>query len=402
LKTICILTQSHLSNNPRVLKEALTLAKNGYAVRVITNIYSQELLEQDLLAIGDLPINLLFVSDISKRDYQALQDRFLNKLGQLLIKYFRIETSLALGYGALRYLKRSSAVKADVYICHQELATYIGCRLIEKGFKVAFDLEDWYSEDLLEEARRKRPISLLRKIEAQALREGIYSTTTSTALAKKLAQVYSCKLPGTIYNVFPSNNVLLEKLKQFKAPLKLLWFSQTVGPGRGIEEFISLSRSIKYPVELHLLGNVDPTYREALKTLMPECHHLFFHKPVSSLQLPKKIGEFDIGLALEMTTTGSRNCTITNKFFQYLQSGLPLIASETAGQQEGFDRFKPGFFLSQMPSNEQITELNNWLSDPAALSGARDRAIQAAKFFNWEKESQKLIQLVNQVFENAG
>jgi glycosyltransferase involved in cell wall biosynthesis len=401
-KTICIITQSHLCNNPRVLKEARTLAENGYAIHVLTTVISGELFQQDQMAIKYLNIHLIPVADLSKRNFQSILDRGVNKLGRLLIKYLGLETSLALGYGSYRYFKKSSAVKADLYICHQELATYIGTRLIKKGFKVAFDFEDWYSEDLLANARAERPINLLRRTESTALNKGISCVTTSVVLAKKLAQTYSCKLPVVIYNVFPPHADLPEKPKEFATPLKLFWFSQTIGPGRGLKEFIYLLTSIETKLELHLLGNVDAIYREKLSTFIPKQHGLYFHKPVSAKKLSEKIAEFDIGLALEMTRPLSRNYTITNKFFQYLQSGLPIIISETDGQNEGFEKFKPGFKLSQKPSNKEITALENWLNDPAKLHSARQRAIAAAHFYNWEDESKKLIQLVDQAFENGG
>jgi glycosyltransferase involved in cell wall biosynthesis len=353
------------------------------------------------MGVKNYSIYLRHVSNLSKHNYQSIIDRALYKLGRVLAKYFSIQTSLALGYGSLRYLNASRAIGADFYICHQELATYTGIKLIKKGFKVAFDFEDWYSEDLLENAQIERPLRLLQKMEATALKNGIFSTTTSTRLAERLAQTYSSKVPGVIYNVFPSNITLLEKSKAFVLPLKLFWFSQTIGAGRGIEEFICLLKEIKSGTELHLLGNINPAFQKKLSLSFPGQHRLFFHKLVNMEELPVKIAEFDIGLALEKDAPLSRDYTITNKFFQYLQSGLPVIASRTKGQDEGFDRFQPGFKLSQKPSKEEITSLNKWLNDPSELQNARQRVIQAATFYNWENESKKLIQIVAQALENG-
>jgi len=399
-KRICIITQSHLCRNPRVLKEAVTLATAGYDVHILTNIISADLYRQDLLAIGAFPgIKLQAISNLSASNLNSFTDKFLSKIGRLLLRNFKIENSLALGYGAARYYNKAKAVKADLYICHQELATYIGTRLLNKGYKVAFDFEDWYSEDLLPQARAERPISLLRQIEAIALNKGTYCITTSNALAYQLAQVYLCPQPKVIYNVFPSPGSVHHKIKEFGKPLKLFWFSQTIGPGRGLEQFMNVLSMLRTPLELHLLGNITAGYRAILTSLMPAQHHLYFHSLVGENQLAAKIAGFDIGLALELDTPPSRNYTITNKFFQYIQSGLPVIASETAGQHEAFDKFKPGFKLSQQPSPEQIGELDSWLSNPGELQLAQQQAIEAAAFYNWENESKKLLQLVNNALE---
>lgn len=400
-RTICIITQSHLCNNPRVLKEAVTLAGQGYRIHILNSIFSNELFKDDQRWISGRNIKLQPVVDLTRRTFRSIVDRASHKLGRLLIQYFRIETSLALGYGSSRYFNAAAEIKADLYICHQELATYIGDKLIKKGFRVAFDFEDWYSEDLLESARAERPIKLLRKAESRALSNGVSVVTTSAVLARKLSETYKSPLPSVIYNVFQSNEALLKTAKKFNQPLRLLWFSQTIGPGRGIETFIYILRSIKRSLELHLLGNIHSHYRETLMASMPEQHQLFFHPPVESSLLPAKIAQFDIGLALELDTPMSRNYTITNKFFQYLQSGLPLIVSQTEGQNEAFEKFKPGIMLTQAPSNEEIAKLGHWLEDPDAMKECRERALRSSEFYNWEKESKKLIELTDQIFKDA-
>ncbi|GAA3975276.1 hypothetical protein GCM10022210_27150 [Mucilaginibacter dorajii] len=306
---------------------------------------------------------------------------------------------MSLGYGTSHYYKKAKNIKADLFICHQELATYIGTKLIKAGFKVAFDLEDWYSEDLLPAARAERPINLLQTTESVALNKGVFCITTSKALAKKLSQTYKCPIPTAVYNVFPSPDVDLNKPKGFSNPLKLFWFSQTIGTGRGLEQFINISKGFKNSVEIHLLGNITPQYKELLNSILPAQHKLYFHELVEESKLAAKIASFDIGLALELDSPMSRNYTITNKFFQYIQSGLPVIASETAGQIEGFEQFKPGYLLPQQPLAMDISKLEQWLNNATALQTARGKAIEMAGIFNWENESKKLLNSINEALE---
>ncbi|WP_428328407.1 glycosyltransferase family protein [Mucilaginibacter sp.] len=398
---VLIISQSHLCRNPRVLKEAIALSENGYTVHILNSIFSKELQLMDLELIKDHPsIQLQSISDLTQKGWCSFTDRLVYKLGGLLVQYFKLESSLALGYGAHRYLKRCRAINADLYSCHQELATYLGTRLIEAGYKVAFDLEDWYSADLLPEARTKRPVNLLKKVESIALNTATFCVTTSQALAKKLADEYHCKQPAVIYNVFPLKEQLLQKEKSYLPPLKLFWFSQTIGPGRGIEEFMGLLKAMIKPLQLHLLGDVDTGYQQHLITMIPAQHTLFFHPQVSETELAKKISEFDIGLALELTNPPSRNYTITNKFFQYLQAGLPVIATETAGQKEIFDKITPGIMIPKNPDTKDIERLQNWLNDPEAISEAREVAKKAALKYCWENESTKLLSLINHAFQS--
>lgn len=401
-KKICIITQSHLCRNPRVLKEAQTLSGAGYEVHVINSVYSAALKEQDNKLIDSYSICVHHAVDLTRPGFRSLVDKLIFKTARGLIKYAHIESSLALGYGSYKYYQTARSIQADLYICHQELATFIGNKLLKAGYKAAFDLEDWYSEDLLPTDRKMRPVKLLKKAEAFALQNGTFCTTTSRALAEKLSIVYSSKAPEVIYNVFPLRSDLLNNKKAFVHPLKLFWFSQTIGPGRGLEEFIGLINNFQIPLELHLLGNISDGYREKLKALMPSQHQIFFHELVPENELASKIATFDIGLALELTSPPSRNYTITNKFFQYIQAGLPVIVSETHGQKEAFVKFKPGFILLNPTTESEIATLDDWLNSPAELANARERAIEAARFYNWENEAKKLIRLIKNALEPAG
>jgi glycosyltransferase involved in cell wall biosynthesis len=390
---ICIISQSHLCRNPRVLKEAVSLAQNGYSVHVLTSIYSTELLEEDKLAIQDSGVNLHIIADNSDGNFQSYFYRTINRTAKLAVKYFHLQTPLALGYAYQRYLKISKGLKANLYICHQELATCVGSELIKQGYKVAFDLEDWYSEDLLPDAQMERPIKLLKEAEKIALNHGAYTTTTSGALANALWQKYGGIKPSVIYNVFPT--LALPNIKKaFIAPVKLFWFSQTIGPGRGLEQFMKLLPGIKTPLQLHFLGFVTQAYKALICNMVAPPHEVFFHPLVSENELMAKIAGFDIGLALEAAQPLSRDYTITNKFFQYLQAGLPVIATRTAGQTEGFEKHHPGILIPQHPTNEDIIVLNTWLSEKPALTAAAKKATEASRVYNWERESIKLLKLV--------
>jgi glycosyltransferase involved in cell wall biosynthesis len=399
-KKIVIVSQSHICRNPRVLKEALTLSKESYNVTVLTAIYSEDLLQEDFALLKGTNISYKFYSDLRLPGIKSYIARLVRKIAIELQLKLKIESIRSLGFKTGILLKKCASYSADLYIMHQELPTYIGTKMVKQGYKVAFDIEDWYSEDLLPIAQIRRPLNLLKRSESEAVNNGAYCTTTSAVLAHQLALVYSSNEPEVIYNVFPARPDL-KVTKTIGSPVKLFWFSQNIGPGRGLEEFIKLLHNTATKLELHLLGNISNSYQNHLKVIMPAKYQLFFHELVSEINLANKIAEFDIGLALELQSPPSRNYTITNKFFQYLQAGLPVIASETAGQNEAFDKFEPGFKLAQNPGDEEIAKLDNWLSDKASLMASKQKAIEAARFYNWENESKKLIQLVKNILEPA-
>lgn len=398
---ICIVTHAHLSRNPRVVKEAYLFASLGYEVFILNCVYSAHLLREDHELIGDLKkIQTISVVDLSKRNLTSTLDRAIKKISEKLVQYFRLQLPSALGYGYRRYIRIAQQLNADLYICHQELPTIIGCQLIRKGFKVAFDFEDWYSQDLLPSAQDRRPGKLLNNAEQYGLQNGRYSITTSGTMAKALAQKYKSAEPDVIYNVFPLETAILASDKDFTHKVKLFWFSQTIGPGRGLEAFIGCLHDQDLQVELHLLGAVNDNYKLALNNIMPPHIPLVFHNLVHPRELAKKIAEFDIGLALEQTTPLSRNFTITNKFFQYINSGLPLIATDTTGQRELFEEFSPGILISQHYDARDKAKIKSFITDVSKLATARNSAISCAHRYNWENQSQILSNLVRNALKS--
>ncbi len=388
---IVIVSQSHLCRNPRVYKEATALAEAGYRVQILTAIYSNELLTEDLELLQGYEIEYHFYSDLRLFSFKTFKDRFIKRLATGLVG-LGIDTKFSLGYGAGRLLKACKLRKADLYIMHQELPTVIGCRLIRSGYKTAFDIEDWYSEDLLPEARKSRPIKLLKKAEKFAIKNAAGVWTTSEGLATAMAQFYNAKRPGVIYNVFPKNS-LIQSDKQTH-PCKLFWFSQTIGPGRGLESFLCALKIVKVPIELHLLGNVSPSFKNELIELVNRNFPLFFHELISNAELPEFIARFDVGLALDLKEPQSRNYTITNKFFQYLQSGLPVIATDTVGQQEMLSKYDVGIEISLDNKDVWIENMNELLGDKERFFQLKKNVAEAAEHLNWEIEKHEFLKLV--------
>ena len=114
------------------------------------------------------------------------------------------------------------------------------------------------------------------------------------------------------------------------------------------------------------------------------------HGLVENEELLSRIAEHDIGYAGELGEPPSRNLTITNKFFQYLQAGLAVVASDTAGQKEVADQAAEGikiFSFSDKTLKNQIA----MMKEPSSLSAMKKNALQAYNsHFNWEKEKTKL------------
>jgi len=328
----------------------------------------------------------------------ALARRAQRRLACELVSRCGFESAEALGPSAA-LLSAARRIPADLTIVHNEAAHWVGLKLLAEGRSVAADIEDWHSEDLLPEDQVGRPIKLLRHNEKALLHQARYVTTTSEALAKGLFTRYGGKRPEVITNSFPLSPQAHFPKRNAEEPPAFFWFSQTVGPGRGLEAFLAAYALTKQPSRLTLLGQIHDEYRIHLLSLLPESlrQQVSFHALVSPEELPRVIAQHDIGLALEQPQIVNRDLTITNKVLQYLGAGLAVVATDTQGQREVINHGAESGIILEALDNAEATAstLDSLLADRAALRERQQSARRLAEtHYCWEQESRRLLALV--------
>jgi glycosyltransferase involved in cell wall biosynthesis len=225
-------------------------------------------------------------------------------------------------------------------------------------------------------------------------------------MGREMARFYQSPAPVTLYNSFPweERSKIERSFSDRKDASKpsLIWFSQTIGPGRGLELLIEALRLVESPVELHLRGNCNQAYQTRLKSFFPynKNHQLYIHPLVSNEQLISRIAEHDIGLALEQQEPLGRNLTITNKILQYLLAGVAVIAATTKGQKEVADKASDAVFLVKNGDAAQLAEKIDFLiKNKTTLAKAKIASLNVAQnYFCWEKQEIVLLQQVEKCF----
>ncbi len=399
-RRILILTSAHLCRNPRVVKEATTLGTAGYDVTVLSVSVHPQFEQTDRELIRSLPFKRLTIDytvDAIPARIASFCDRGATWVARQLCRRFGFETAQTLG-PASALLRQARSLPADLTIVHTEIPLWCAPYLIESGRRVAVDMEDWYSEDLLPADRQSRPLHLLRAAEAFALQRAAYVSTPSKCMADALAGRYGGKRPLVLHNAFPLQERTAADRAASTNPPSLVWFSQTVGPGRGLESFLPAWANTTQPSKVCLLGKVRADYRTQLLDSIPPARQpdLIFLPPVAPHELPAKLVEFDLGLALEESTPANRDFALTNKILQYLNAGLAVIATGTAGQREVMETAPDSGLLISLQNPEQLTaQLDALLGDHARLRHMQAAARAAAEeYFCWEKDAPKLLAAV--------
>lgn len=390
---ILIVSSGNPCRNPRPVKEAETLGRAGHDVTLLTLGGPPELDEVDRALTRGAPYRHEVVTLGANRG-----SIFLRKLRLWLARRAaRRGWETAHSLGTINpLLRRARTHPADLTIVHNEISFIVGCRLLRAGRRVAADFEDWHSEDLLPADRRDRPLRVLRQIEAELMRRACYKTTTSQALSQALTARYGGEPPEVIANAFPLQPD--PHAGPPGNPPAFFWFSQTLGPGRGLEPFRAAWRRMRQPSRLVLLGESRDGYAEDfLSALPPEFRaRVSFLPLVPPTELPTVIARHDLGLALEQPFIVNRDLTITNKILQYLNAGLAVVASETTGQREVLGR-APGAGITVPLDDADATalQLDALLAERARLAAMAIAARQAAETdYCWERQAPRLLAIV--------
>src|SRR5262249_18327136 len=149
-------------------------------------------------------------------------------------------------------------------------------------------------------------------------------TAASPGIARAYRDRYGISMTP-ILNVFPLTQAPVEAAasrdRKQSDPLSIYWFSQTIGPGRGLELFIQAMGKMPGRVILSLRGSDFLGYSARLTTLAAEAgvaDAIRFLPSASSDEMARLAAQHDIGLASELGTPPNRAISLTNKIFVYL------------------------------------------------------------------------------------
>ena len=414
MSKIAIISGNHLCHNPRVLKEADTLFAAGFDVEVLGAWHTASLAQRDAELMKSRKWSYVPVVDMTGTGAAGRMQRVLKsaraRVGRACFKRLGKENVHQLGYAGPELLKAACASQADLYIAHSEQAMWAAAKLLDQGRNVGIDMEDWYSEDLTSEARKERPLNLLRSLERRLLANCAHRTSPARAMSNALAEAYACEPPTVLYNVFncserESLDHEVKDRRNTNLP-SIHWYSQTLGHGRGLEDLLDALPMLSRKVEIHLRGKPMGRWDEWLATHVDREFRswIYVHPLVSNRELLSRIAEHDIGFAGEMKFCISRDVTITNKIFHYLLAGLAVVASDTQGQKEVIKSAQDAGLLYPSGDSRALAEALNFLLESGEkLEAAKAAALQSARDrFCWEEEAPKLISSVQCALRKVG
>jgi hypothetical protein len=335
---ITVATAGHLSTCPRMVKAADALHASGYRVRVVSASHTDWATDTDeqVARTRQWAWTRVDCSRITAPRVHAasgVRARLASAItrgvgaartpvGLAIRAYSRIHDELAAAIAAdptdLIYAGTTGALAA---------AAEAADRL---GVPFGLDLEDFHSG---EHAGGSGVLgnALAERIEPRLLATAAFLTAGSPMIAAAYREKYGVAA-RPIHNTF---SIDFGKSSMPAGRLRLYWFSQTIGPGRGLEEVMRAVGAAGFAAELHLRGRLIPEYGETLRALQnreASSLRLVFHAPVAPDAIVAAAHGYHLGLSCEEPAVLNRRLCLGNKIFVYLAAGVPVLLSGTPAQ----------------------------------------------------------------------
>lgn len=411
VKRICLVTSGHLASNPRIVKEADALHEAGYEVRVIYGHTTQGVASLDNTIIArtswlkekvDHSKRALYLARRLRQEIaRKAFDWGLSGIGCAVRAHSAITLALS---------KAAAANRADLYIAHNLPALpaiYYAAR--RHNAKMGFDAEDDHIGELEVTPEYSLEFRIRRRIESHFLPRCQHLTSAAPGISHAYNERYRVEMIPVL-NVFPLAQALPEEKKseshEYNESLSLYWFSQTIGPGRGLEPIILALGKTRSRITLSIRGSDFLEYSTRLKELAAEngvSDLIFFLPSAPPDEMVRLAQAYDVGVASELDTPPNHAICLSNKIFTYLLAGRPVLLSDTPAQRELAGELRDAAWLVDLDSPEQIAKaLDVWASYPNELAESKYRAnFLARERFNWDIEKKKILASVKKVLNES-
>ena len=402
-RRICIVTAGHLSTCPRMLKVADTLTDAGHAVRVVSAQFTPWATQADVEVRRRRAKKWQWTAvnydrRTAWRVYVASGVRFrvtrrvASMVGPTRCPMLLVVRAYSRVYPEL--LHAALAEPADLFYGGTTGAlAVIAAAARRRTVPYGLDLEDFHSAEYDDSPIAQLVHSLARRIEQDVLPTAQFVTAGSIAIARAYAEMYDIR-PIPINNTFSLPTIPPPLTANPGSGLRLYWFSQTIGPRRGLEDVIRAMGAAAIPGELHVRGNPLPGYLSDLHSLTAQTApqlRLVHHHPAAPDEMIALCREYDVGLATERREPLNHALSLSNKMCTYVLAGLAVACTDTLGQRplaqdlgEGACSYAPGDIATLAAG------LKRWAQDKALLARAKAEAWEAAqRRWHWEHTQER-------------
>jgi len=230
--------------------------------------------------------------------------------------------------------------------------------------------------------------------------------TTTDARAKFFRRAYQVSRPIVLQNrprkssSFTGHSNRLREELQLNALWPIIVYQGGLQQGRGLERLVEVAAKVDKAYIVFIGGGRLESLLKARAHELGLEDKVYFIPTVSLDDLPEYTASADIGVQPIENTCLNHFTTDSNKLFEYVTAGLPVVASDLPEIRAIVSQNQLGLLVKPGDSDELAAALNRMVSNPELREKYQKNSKIAREFLNWEEQEHKLIEFYDKVATN--
>lgn len=412
---VCMIVWNEFLHDARVTKEAETLAKAGYQVTVLALHLRGRAPKREIHPGGFSVIRVPFLSQgiwraiygpitrlkswrrggdcqaPKQRDTKGSAVRSRPGIPRSVLSLMALPAKFAT-HCAL-FLE---AVKQDAQIYHAHdfnvlLTTWLAAR-----FRTAHVIYDAHEITTAREGYRASRL-FVRLIEGILVHRVDAMITTNRTRADFFQKEYGIQPPLVLQNRCKlqssrHSNILRETLG-LDDSLPIVLYQGGIQNGRGMRHLVQVAERVEDANFIFLgSGRQESTIREMIATKHLD-RRVFMVPMVPLEKLPLYTASADVGMQILRNTCLNHYTTESNKMFEYLMAGLPVVASNFPELRRIIEEYEVGLLVDPEDVDGIADAVKRLIADRSLYQRFRKNALAAARTLSWEEQEGRLVGL---------
>jgi glycosyltransferase involved in cell wall biosynthesis len=394
---ILFLSTLNFTSNPRLYKEVLLALQQGFNVSVLLfklGNWSDEQEAEKLKQLQGAQIHYL-----SAKRLPLLPWIFSTALERLMQLTPHLSSLKGAAFAhskrtilIMHFLKKLSPTTINMVVAHN-LGTLYPAYYLNKQYKIpfGFDVEDYHPGEWIKGENTEKEQVRRKYLMQKVLPKTSYISYASPLISRATeALLQGGNLPAsrqTILNSFPTSEFPRPETPR-KGPLRIVWFSQNITTGRGLELLLPALEKFQDYLQVTLIGKLSPKYAPFIK-------NYFFVQIQDALPQPalhEVLRSYDIGVACEISAHDeNKQMALSNKILAYKQAGLFILATNTPGQQDFLSNFPEESLVVSQEVEAFTQAIAKLVENKDTIRATRTQRYASGKIISWEKEAAKLM-----------
>ena len=366
MKRVIVSVINDLVTDQRVNKSCLTLQKMGYEVLLVGRKQRKS-------------------PPMDERPYKTHRMNLLFEKGPLFYAEYNIRL-----FFFLLFHKANLLLSNDL---DTALPNFFVSKL--KGIEMIYDSHEYFTETP-ELVGRPRVQKVWKRIEGFVVPRLKEMITVCDSIAELFEQQYGVKC-HVVRNI-PSKSVLPPQGDKMALNLPadkhlLVLQGSGINIQRGAEELVE---AMQYLEDCFLMiiggGDVLPLLKRMVSELHIEDRVRFFPRmPYAQMMAYTRLAE--LGFILDKDTNLNYRFCLPNKLFDFIQAGVPIVASHLVEIEKVIRKYNIGLFIPDHDPRSIAETIKEGLCDASQRFVWQKGLAEAAEDLCWENEQQTLIEI---------